>query len=91
MICRFDIILQLFFVSLHLASCLEDSLNVLVKPQARQCFYEDISTPQKLNIEVFVQSGGKSDVLLEVRHTVSAMFHNPSRYLVLLLPNMCDR
>lgn len=54
------------FVTLWCAYGVEDSINVLVKPQARECFYEDVTTPQKLNVEVFVQSGGKSDVLLEV-------------------------
>ena len=44
-----------------------DSLNVILPPGGRECFYDDIPADAAVRkIEVFVPSGASVDVLLEV-------------------------
>ena len=45
-----------------------DSLNFIIPPSSRQCFFEDFgaSTPVK-TIDTFVQSGGKANMKLQAR------------------------
>ncbi len=53
-----------------LAACVHafhDSLNFIIPPRARSCFFEDFEGPGLPKIiDVFVQSGGKSDMVLQV-------------------------
>ena len=44
-----------------------DSLNFIVAPRARQCFYEDFADSRSVKtIDLFVQSGGKNAIEIEV-------------------------
>ena len=56
-----------FLIILNLTIAFHDSLNLVVEPQQRQCFYEDFNelSPQ-YTVEAFVQSGGHLDLILQV-------------------------
>jgi hypothetical protein len=48
-----------------------DSLNVILAPGGRECFFDDIPDGAPVrSIEVFVPSGANVDVLLEVNNCV---------------------
>lgn len=50
------------------AAAFHDSLNFIVAPRAKQCFYEDFSDSGIVQtIDIFVQSGGKNAIEMEVR------------------------
>ena len=48
-------------------SAVHDSLNFVLAPQKRECFFEDfeMNTPAH-TVEAFVQSGGNLDIMLTV-------------------------
>lgn len=50
-----------------IAVAFHDSLNFVLQPKTRECFYEnfDSNSPSR-TIEAFVQSGGNADVLLTI-------------------------
>ena len=49
------------------SSAFHDSLNFVLQPKTRQCFYENFEASSPFRtVETFVQSGGNSDVLLTV-------------------------
>ncbi len=53
----------LIIVLIVLTQSVHDSLNFILSPKSRQCFYEDFdsNSPAK-TLEAFVQSGGNLDV-----------------------------
>ena len=71
----------------NVINAFHDSLNFVLQPKARQCFYEnfDSSSPTR-TLEAFVQSGGNADVLLTIHgpltlddiRAVSINYHIPS-------------
>jgi hypothetical protein len=64
--CRFSFtIIGIFFIS-HV-SCLHDSLNFILPPLGKECFYEDIDIGLGARlIEIFVPSGSNLNLQLEV-------------------------
>jgi len=58
----------LAIASFGIATAFHDSLNFVLQPKTRQCFYEnfDSNSPSR-TIEAFVQSGGNADVLLTIQ------------------------
>jgi hypothetical protein len=62
-----SLILALLFAIIFPINCVHDSLNFLLAPRTRQCFYEDFdsNSPAK-TLEAFVQSGGDLDVKVVV-------------------------
>jgi hypothetical protein len=62
----------LLLAALAPAQSFHDSLNFIVAPRAKQCFYEDFpDTGATKTIDVFVQSGGKNAIELEVSGPLS--------------------
>lgn len=57
----------LVLVSVSISSAFHDSLNFVLQPKSRECFYEnfDSNSPSR-TIEAFVQSGGNADVVLTI-------------------------
>lgn len=58
-----SIVCVLLLTSLNFLNAVHDSLNFILSPKSRQCFYEDFdsNSPAK-TLEAFVQSGGNLDV-----------------------------
>lgn len=67
---------------------LHESFNFVVKPQQRECFFEEISAEKATDgtaykVDVFLQSGGNIDILLsfhgplELSEVMSGAFENP--------------
>jgi hypothetical protein len=62
----------LLLAALAPAQSFHDSLNFIVGPRAKQCFYEDfIDISAAKTIDVFVQSGGKSAIEMEISGPLS--------------------
>ena len=59
----------LIFMSSYIGfiSSVHDSLNFILPPRVRECFFEDFdkNSPTR-TIEAFVQSGGNLDIILSV-------------------------
>ncbi len=61
-----------FLLALHISNAFHDSLNFVLPPKTRQCFYENFETSSpSRTVEAFVQSGGNADVLLTIHGPLS--------------------
>lgn len=90
--------LFLFVVLLvNIANAFHDSLNFVLAPKTRQCFFENFeATSPTRTIEAFVQSGGNADVWLtihgplglqeirDVIHILQLIYSHCLKYFVLL-------
>jgi hypothetical protein len=75
----FSIIRTLLFSSLFFShvSCLHDSLNFILPPLGRECFYEDIDVGLGARlIEIFVPTGSNLNLQLEVKQSL-LVYLNP--------------
>lgn len=63
------LLLRFLFVNfcVHLSFSVHDSMNFVLQPMKRECFFEDFdkNSPAR-TVEAFVQSGGNLDVMLTV-------------------------
>lgn len=59
--------IYVILINLSICKAVHDSMNLLLQPATRQCFFEDFdkNTPSR-TIEAFVQTGGNINILLTI-------------------------
>jgi hypothetical protein len=59
--------IYIILINLSICTAVHDSMNLLLQPATRQCFFEDFdkNTPSR-TIEAFVQTGGNINILLTI-------------------------
>ena len=82
-------LLLLAVLLVNISNAFHDSLNFVLAPRTRQCFFENFeATSPTRTIEAFVQSGGNADVWLTIHGPLGLQEIRDVNYILYNIVNL---